>query len=137
MAKKNTVLNNLPEEEILWADTKRWLGLPWTFTKYRADHDRLYRKDGFLKTETDETLLYRIHPWQAQPTRIECDLRIGQPHFLIEDHRHQHHGSIGQRLAQVEARYPEQRFGRLHRLIHFLWQRYEINTRQTISRREK
>ena len=60
MAKKNTVLNNLPEEEILWADTKRWLGLPWTFTKYRVDHDRLYRKDGFLKTETDETLLYRI-----------------------------------------------------------------------------
>ena len=60
MAKKNTVLNNLPEEEILWADTKRWLGLPWTFTKYQVDHDRLYRKDGFLKTETDETLLYRI-----------------------------------------------------------------------------
>ena len=60
MAKKNTGLNNLPEEEILWADTKRWLGLPWTFTKYQVDHDRLYRKDGFLKTETDETLLYRI-----------------------------------------------------------------------------
>ena len=60
MAKKNTVLSNLPEEEILWADTKRWLGLPWTFTKYRVDHDRLYCKHGFLKTETDETLLYRI-----------------------------------------------------------------------------
>lgn len=60
MAKKNTVLNNLPEDEILWADTKRWLGLPWTFTKYRVDSDRLYCKQGFLKTETDETLLYRI-----------------------------------------------------------------------------
>ena len=60
MAKKNTVLNNLPEEEILWADTKRWLGLPWTFTRYQADANRLYCKQGFLKTQTDETLLYRI-----------------------------------------------------------------------------
>ena len=51
---KNSVLNNLPEDEILWADTKRWLGLPWTFTKYRVDQDRLYCKKGFLKTETDE-----------------------------------------------------------------------------------
>ena len=60
MAKKNSILNNLPEEEILWADTKRWLGLPWTFTKYRVDTDRLYCKKGFFKTETEETLLYRI-----------------------------------------------------------------------------
>lgn len=60
MAKKNSILNNLPEEEILWADTKRWLGLPWTFTKYRVDADRLYCKKGFFKTETEETLLYRI-----------------------------------------------------------------------------
>ena len=60
MAKKNSVLDNLPEEEILWADTKRWLGLPWTFTKYQVDSERLYCKKGFLKTETDEILLYRI-----------------------------------------------------------------------------
>ena len=57
---KNTVLNNLPEDEILWADTKRWLGLPWTFTKYKVDAERLTCKKGFLKTETDEILLYRI-----------------------------------------------------------------------------
>ena len=60
MAKKNTVLNNLPEEEILWADTKRWLGMPLTFTKYQVDKNRLYCKTGFLKTETNELLLYRI-----------------------------------------------------------------------------
>ena len=57
---KNTVLNNLPENEILWADTKRWLGLPWTFTKYKVDNERLTSKIGFFKTETDEILLYRI-----------------------------------------------------------------------------
>lgn len=57
---KNTVLNNLPEDEILWADTKRWMGMPITFTKYRVDENRLYCKQGLLKTETDELLLYRI-----------------------------------------------------------------------------
>lgn len=57
---KNTVLNNLPEDETLWADTKRFLGMPITFTKYRVDTDRLYCKKGLLKTETDELLLYRV-----------------------------------------------------------------------------
>ena len=53
MAKKNYILNNLPEDEILWADTKRWLVLPWTFTKYQVDAERLTCKQGLLKTETE------------------------------------------------------------------------------------
>lgn len=65
---KNTVLNNLGEEETLWADTKRWLGMPLTFTKYRVDNDRLYCKKGLLKTETDELLLYRIMDIKSSQT---------------------------------------------------------------------
>ena len=65
---KNTVLNNLPEDEILWADTKRWLGLPWTFTKYKVDDERLTCKKGLLKTETDEILLYRILDIKSRET---------------------------------------------------------------------
>ena len=68
MAKKNTVLDNLTEDEILWADTKRWMGLPWTFTKYRVDEERLYCKDGFLKTQTDELLLYRVMDIKSSQT---------------------------------------------------------------------
>lgn len=67
MAKK-TILDNLPEDEILWADTKRWLGLPWTFTKYRVDAERLYLKQGFLHTQTDELLLYRIMDIKSSQT---------------------------------------------------------------------
>lgn len=65
---KNTVLKNLPEDEILWSDTKRWLGLPWTFTKYRVDADRLYLKHGFFTTQTDELLLYRIMDIKSSQT---------------------------------------------------------------------
>ena len=65
---KNTVLNNLPEDEILWADTKRILGMPISFTKYRVDENRLYCKRGFLKVETDELLLYRIMDIRSNQT---------------------------------------------------------------------
>ena len=60
MAKNNSILNNLPEEQILWRDTQRWLGMPLTFTKYWVDENRLYRKKGFWKTETDELLLLAL-----------------------------------------------------------------------------
>jgi len=50
----------LEENPILWSDRKRYLGLPISFTKYTLDEDRLYIKKGFLSTQTDETLLYRI-----------------------------------------------------------------------------
>ena len=57
MAKKNKV----PKKEYLWQERKRnFLGLPWTFTKYRMDQDRLYISTGFLNTTEDEVRLYRI-----------------------------------------------------------------------------
>lgn len=82
---KNTVLNNLPEDEILWADTKRWLGLPWTFTKYRVDNDRLYCKQGFLKTETDETLLYRILDIKSSQTLGQRIFGVGTVTLFCSD----------------------------------------------------
>ena len=85
MAKKNTVLNNLPEDEVLWADTKRWLGLPWTFTKYRVDGNRLYCKKGFLKTETDETLLYRILDIKSSQTLGQKLFGVGTVTLFCSD----------------------------------------------------
>ena len=82
---KNTVLNNLPEDEILWADTKRWLGLPWTFTKYRVDNDRLYCKQGFLKTETDENLLYRILDIKSSQTLGQRIFGVGTVTLFCSD----------------------------------------------------
>ena len=48
-------------ENIIWKDRKRTIfGLPWSFTRYTIDQDRLYLKKGFFKTELDEILIYRI-----------------------------------------------------------------------------
>lgn len=54
------VKNLLVDEEILWKDRKRYLGLPISFTVYSLDNNRLYLKRGFFNSVTDELLLYRI-----------------------------------------------------------------------------
>ena len=49
------------KREYLWQDRKRtFLGLPWSFTIYRLDEERLYIQRGFLKIREDQVRLYRI-----------------------------------------------------------------------------
>ena len=49
------------EKTYLWKDRKRtFLGLPWSFTRYRLDEDRLYIETGFFNSTEDEIRLYRI-----------------------------------------------------------------------------
>ena len=46
---------------IIWKDRKRtFCGLPWSFTKYAMDEERLFIDRGFFKTTSDEVRLYRI-----------------------------------------------------------------------------
>jgi len=63
MAKLNesdNVKNLLGNEEILWKDRRRYLGLPLSFTIYSLDNNRFYVKKGLFNTVTDELLLYRV-----------------------------------------------------------------------------
>lgn len=63
MAKSNesdNVKNLLGNEEVLWKDRRRYLGLPLSFTIYTLDNNRLYVKKGLFNSVTDELLLYRI-----------------------------------------------------------------------------
>ena len=65
MSKKirpGTFTTELPDEQILWRDRKRWLflGLPLTFTRYELTETKLRISKGFLKRNEDDVLLYRI-----------------------------------------------------------------------------
>ena len=82
---KNTILNNLPEDQILWRDTQRWLGMPLTFNKYWVDENRLYCKKGFLKTETNELLLYRIMDIQSSQTLGQRICGVGTVTLFCSD----------------------------------------------------
>lgn len=48
-------------EQYLWSARKRnAFGLPWTFTKYAFNEERLFVTSGLFKTVEDEVRLYRI-----------------------------------------------------------------------------
>jgi len=44
----------------IWKDRKRIMGLPISFSNYQVTSDRLITTKGFLSTETNEILLYRV-----------------------------------------------------------------------------
>ena len=50
----------IDSEPILWADRKRYLGLPISFTRYSFDQNKFYIKTGFLNNVNNELLLYRV-----------------------------------------------------------------------------
>lgn len=58
MAQMDASANKNPA--MIWKDRKHHLWFPWSFTKYYIVNERLMIQKGFLNTELDETLLYRI-----------------------------------------------------------------------------
>ena len=50
----------IESEEYLWKERRRRLGLPLSFTKYQVSNERIIVRHGFLKTVTDEVMVYRI-----------------------------------------------------------------------------
>ena len=51
----------MSEINCIWKDRKRtFLGLPWSFTKYKLTEDRLFIETGFLNSVENEVRLYRI-----------------------------------------------------------------------------
>ena len=51
----------MKHKNAVWHDRKRnFLGLPWTFTVYELDEDRLFIDTGLFNTKDDEIRLYRI-----------------------------------------------------------------------------
>ncbi|MCR5287500.1 MAG: PH domain-containing protein [Saccharofermentans sp.] len=60
MTKIDRLTNLTENEEILWQDRKRYLGLPLSFTIYSFSKNKFYMKTGIFNTKSEEILLYRI-----------------------------------------------------------------------------
>ena len=60
MAKIDRLTNLTENEEILWQDRKRYLGLPLSFTIYSFSKNKFYMKTGIFNTKSEEILLYRV-----------------------------------------------------------------------------
>lgn len=62
---------------LIWKDKLRHLGLPISFTIYSIDEERLYVQSGLLKTEINELLLYRILDIKSSRTLIQKLFGVG------------------------------------------------------------
>ncbi|MCR4775653.1 MAG: PH domain-containing protein [Saccharofermentans sp.] len=60
MAKIDRLTNLTENEELLWQDRKRYLGLPLSFTIYSFSKNKFYMKTGVFNVKSEEILLYRI-----------------------------------------------------------------------------
>ena len=76
------------EDEILWRDRKRILGLPISFTVYEVTKDRLLMRRGFFRTETDEILLYRVMDLKLVRTLGQKLCGVGSVTLFSADQSH-------------------------------------------------
>ena len=84
MAKKKKP--QVEEKTYLWKDRKHTVfGLPWSFTKYALDEERLYITTGLFTSVEDEVRLYRITDVTLRRTLRQKILRIGTIHCDSSD----------------------------------------------------
>lgn len=73
-------------ENLVWQDRKRtFLGLPWSFTRYRLEPDKLIIDTGFLSRSEDEICLYRIMDITLKRSLDERLLGLGTIHCCSGD----------------------------------------------------
>lgn len=71
---------------LLWKARKRlWCGLPWTFTVYSFDEERLYVETGFFNQRQDEVRLYRIVDIAMTRTLLQRIFGLGTVHLVTSD----------------------------------------------------
>ena len=70
----------------MWKARKRiWCGLPWTFTVYSFDEERLYVESGILNKEQSEMRLYRILDISLTRSFIQRIFGMGTIHLTTSD----------------------------------------------------
>lgn len=72
--------------EIVWRERRRiWCGLPWTFTIYSFDIERLYIESGFFNQRQDEVRLYRVLDLSVTRTLLQRIFGMGTIHINSSD----------------------------------------------------
>jgi len=67
---------SLKNQNLIWSDRKRYLGMPLSFTRYGLSEDRLFLSVGFLNIKDEEILLYRVRD-------ISVNRTLGQRMFGV------------------------------------------------------
>ncbi|MBP3729593.1 MAG: PH domain-containing protein [Lachnospiraceae bacterium] len=84
--KADQITEKEKQRGIIWKDRKRnRLGLPWTFTLYMLDKDRLHVKRGLITTKEDEVKLFRIVDVSLKRSLWQKLLGLGTVHLDSSD----------------------------------------------------
>ena len=71
---------------MLWRQRKRiWCGLPWTFTVYSFDEERLFLDTGIFTKCQDEIRLYRVLDISVTRTMSQRIFGMGTIHLKTSD----------------------------------------------------
>lgn len=77
MAKVDRLTSYISDDPILWADRKRILGMPISFTRYSFDENKFYTKVGLLSITNNELLLYRVLDLQLNRSFWQRIFKVG------------------------------------------------------------
>ena len=70
----------------MWRQRKRiWCGLPWTFTVYSFDEERILVDSGVFTKRQDEIRLYRVLDLSVSRTLIQRIFGMGTIHLKTSD----------------------------------------------------
>lgn len=69
----------------IWADRKRFLGMPLSFTRYAISDDRLFVSVGFLSIKDEEILLYRVRDITTRRTLWQRIFGVGSITIVSSD----------------------------------------------------
>lgn len=72
-------------EKVIWQDTKRWCGLPLTFTKYSLNKSRLFKRSGILSRKEDQVSLYHIRDLSVEVSLIQRLFGVGTVSVISVD----------------------------------------------------
>lgn len=71
---------------VIWQDRKRiFFGLPWSFTRYRLEEEKLIIDKGFFSRTEDEIRLYRITDLTLKRSLWERMFGLGTVHCCSGD----------------------------------------------------
>lgn len=74
-------------ENLKWYDRKRiWCGLPWTFTKYGMNEDRIFVEQGAFNIKEQEVRLYRVLNINLSRSFTQRVFGLGTIHLDSTDH---------------------------------------------------
>ena len=73
------------DEEVIWSDYRKIIGITWPFTKYTLTNKKMYIEKGILRYTLNEIQLIRVQDVLLKQSVIERLLGLGSVELVSSD----------------------------------------------------